>query len=153
MRISDRTIYGIWFPCDCKGPWVSCWYSLIYCSLLCNWFSFIFVIYFLKLSFLIFFFRYRIEDLIKEQKYLVNMNIKICLEANKTCLIDVSVFKNTKLPQKPCEWRTNFIDEGVYVGGWVGVCVCNKTFIKVLLNYLINLTHYMNIMHCCIKHC
>lgn len=51
------------------------------------------------------------------------MNIKICLEANKTCLIDVSVFKNTKLPQKPCEWRTNFIDEGVYVGGWVGVCV------------------------------
>lgn len=52
------------------------------------------------------------------------MNIKICLEANKTCLIDVSVFKNTKLPQKPCEWRTNFIDEGVYVGGWVGVCVC-----------------------------
>uniref|UniRef100_K1PRD9 Uncharacterized protein n=1 Tax=Magallana gigas TaxID=29159 RepID=K1PRD9_MAGGI len=61
--------------------------------------------------------RYRIEDLIKEQKYLVNMNIKICLEANKTCLIDVSVFKNTKLPQKPCEWRTNFIDEE-----------CNGTF-------------------------
>lgn len=56
------------------------------------------------------------------------MNIKICLEANKTCLIDVSVFKNTKLPQKPCEWRTNFIDEGVYVvcmwvGEWVCVCV------------------------------
>eukprot|EP00105_Crassostrea_gigas_P044578 XP_019928726.1 PREDICTED: uncharacterized protein LOC105342845 [Crassostrea gigas] len=62
--------------------------------------------------------RYRIEDLIKEQKYLVNMNIKICLEANKTCLIDVSVFKNTKLPQKPCEWRTNFIDEAFSLDAW-----------------------------------
>lgn len=60
----------------------------------------------------VFNFRYSMEDLTTEQKYLVNLNIQICLEANKPCLIDVPVFKNTKLPKKPCEWRTEFLNDG-----------------------------------------
>ena len=59
-----------------------------------------------------FFFRYSVEDLSTEQKYLVNLDIQICLEANKPCVVDVSVFKNTKLPKKPCEWTTGFLNEG-----------------------------------------
>lgn len=47
--------------------------------------------------------------------------------------------------------RTLLMKVCMWVGEWG--CVCNKTCIKVLLNYLINLTHYMIIMHCCIKHC
>ena len=59
-----------------------------------------------------FFFRYSVEDLSTEQKYLVNLNIQICLEANKPCVVDVPVFKNTKLPKKPCQWMTGFLNEG-----------------------------------------
>ena len=66
-------------------------------------------------------FRYSVEDLSTEQKYLVNLDIQICLEANKPCVVDVPVFKNTKLTKKPCEWTTGFLNEGkvqlkVYIG-------------------------------------
>lgn len=57
-------------------------------------------------------FRYSIEDLTSEQNFLVNLNIQICFDAKKPCLTDLSVFKNTKLPKKPCEWRTGFLNEG-----------------------------------------
>lgn len=39
-------------------------------------------------------------------------DIQICFDAKKPCLTDLSVFKNTKLPKKPCEWRTGFLNEG-----------------------------------------
>lgn len=60
-------------------------------------------------------FRYSIEDLTSEQNFLLNLNIQICFDAEKPCLTDLSVFKNTKLPKKPCEWRTGFLNEGKHI--------------------------------------
>lgn len=45
----------------------------------------------------------------------MNLNIQICFDAKKPCLTDLSVFKNTKLPKKPCEWRTGFLNEGKHI--------------------------------------
>lgn len=56
--------------------------------------------------------RYEIDDLVSERKFSVNLNLQICFESNKPCDIDIQVFTNTKLPKKPCDWTTDFINEG-----------------------------------------
>lgn len=59
--------------------------------------------------------RYEIDDLVTERKFLVNLNLQICFESNKPCDVDIPVFTNTKLPKKPCDWTTDFIDDGKFL--------------------------------------
>ena len=60
--------------------------------------------------FMIFFFRYAINDLPNENKFQVNVSIRICFESAKPCLLEIPVFSNTKLPKKVCDWTTDFLD-------------------------------------------
>ena len=60
-----------------------------------------------------FYFRFTIEDLHSEQKFLVHLNLQICFEAHKDCMVDVPIFTNSKLPKKLCDWTTDFLDESM----------------------------------------
>ena len=61
-----------------------------------------------------YFYRFSIEDLSSEQKFLVNLNLQICFESTKECMVDIPVFTHTKLPKKLCDWTTDFLDESVF---------------------------------------
>jgi hypothetical protein len=45
-----------------------------------------------------------------EGKYIVNMNLSVCLEANAACQTNVQVLKNAVLPKLNCDWDADFID-------------------------------------------
>lgn len=42
------------------------------------------------------------NDLSGEDKYLLNLNISVCMEYNGPCLLSVPVFINTKIPKEDC---------------------------------------------------
>ncbi|KAL5013968.1 hypothetical protein ScPMuIL_008238, partial [Solemya velum] len=51
--------------------------------------------------------QYTIVDLYAEKKYLVSVDLRVCLESGGNCLINQSVFENTKIPKLPkhrCDW-------------------------------------------------
>lgn len=56
--------------------------------------------------------RYSINDFPNENKFQVNVSLKICFESSKPCLLEIPVFSNTKLPKKVCDWTTDFLDPG-----------------------------------------
>ncbi|XP_063408926.1 uncharacterized protein LOC134692406 [Mytilus trossulus] len=51
---------------------------------------------------------YSLYDLESDGSYLVNMNVSICFESSKPCLIDQIIFNKTKLTKKPCKWQSGF---------------------------------------------
>lgn len=61
-----------------------------------------------------FYIRFTIDDLSSERKFLVNLNLQICFESAKTCMVDIPIFTNTKLPKKPCDWTTDFLDDSMF---------------------------------------
>ena len=43
-----------------------------------------------------------------ERKYLLDVDISVCFEANETCEIIVPVLKATKLSKSTCRWDSDF---------------------------------------------
>ncbi|XP_076116682.1 uncharacterized protein LOC143084161 [Mytilus galloprovincialis] len=51
---------------------------------------------------------FTIHDLNAEKKYMLNMNMSVCLEQDGACLVSVPIFQNTKLPKLGCDWSGGF---------------------------------------------
>ncbi|KAK3589057.1 hypothetical protein CHS0354_008707 [Potamilus streckersoni] len=61
---------------------------------------------------------YSVFDLASEKKYLLNLNLSICFEA-EACVITQPVFKNVKLPKVLCDWNSSFLIPGFSLEGWL----------------------------------
>ncbi|KAK3102203.1 hypothetical protein FSP39_009587 [Pinctada imbricata] len=51
---------------------------------------------------------YKVENLRAEKKYVVDMRIKVCLEAGQACLIDEEIARLTHLPKQQCPFNTDY---------------------------------------------
>lgn len=45
-----------------------------------------------------------LDNLESQNKYLVSLDLQVCLESGSACAISVSVLKNTKLQKTNCDW-------------------------------------------------
>ncbi|XP_071145140.1 uncharacterized protein [Mytilus edulis] len=61
---------------------------------------------------------YSIYDLKSDSSYLVDMNVSVCFESSKPCLIDQVVLNKTKLAKKPCKWQTGFKNSSFSLSSW-----------------------------------
>ncbi|VDI15760.1 Hypothetical predicted protein [Mytilus galloprovincialis] len=61
---------------------------------------------------------YSIYDLKSDDSYLVDMNVSVCFESSKPCLIDQIVLNKTKLAKKPCKWQTGFKNLSFSLSAW-----------------------------------
>jgi hypothetical protein len=52
--------------------------------------------------------RYNILDLQKERKFIVNLDLSVCVETDGGCLHDIVLFKDTAVPKILCNWDTEF---------------------------------------------
>ncbi|KAK3101652.1 hypothetical protein FSP39_005219 [Pinctada imbricata] len=64
---------------------------------------------------------YNVYDLYSEGAFLVNMNIKVCLEAQGNCLFILPIFDNVKLPKQPCTASQKFADPDFSLSLWQAV--------------------------------
>lgn len=55
---------------------------------------------------------FSIQNLVMKRKYLLNMNLSLCLESSDPtdCVYSVAIFRNTLLPKKPCSMNLDFIN-------------------------------------------
>lgn len=53
-------------------------------------------------------YRYIIEDLVGEAKYIVNIKVEVCLEKDKPCIISEDIAKDLYLPKLGCDWSLDF---------------------------------------------
>jgi hypothetical protein len=55
-----------------------------------------------------FIFRYSIHDLKGEKKYMLNMEMKVCVQKGSgSCLFTTKLFHNTKIPKLGCDWSNS----------------------------------------------
>ena len=47
-------------------------------------------------------------DLQKERKFIVNLDLSVCVETNGACLDDIVLFKDAAVPKILCNWDTEF---------------------------------------------
>ncbi|KAK6174798.1 hypothetical protein SNE40_013376 [Patella caerulea] len=60
-----------------------------------------------------------IDDLSSEKKFLVNLNISVCLEANKPCLISIPVLTNARIPKLICDWDSTLALQDFSITNWL----------------------------------
>ncbi|XP_053400990.1 uncharacterized protein LOC123541000 [Mercenaria mercenaria] len=53
-----------------------------------------------------------------EGKYVVNLNISVCLEAHASCQTNVQVLENAVLPKLNCDWNADFADPDFDMNVW-----------------------------------
>lgn len=63
---------------------------------------------------LICYYSFKIVDLEAERKYMVNLDLSICMETNGTCEISVPVLVSTLLPKPVCNWDNDFVISSMY---------------------------------------
>ncbi|VDI38371.1 SWI/SNF-related matrix-associated actin-dependent regulator of chromatin subfamily E, member 1 [Mytilus galloprovincialis] len=54
--------------------------------------------------------QYSVSDLEGKKKYIVNMNITVCLEPAGSCIFTWFILKNVYLPKLGCDWNMNMTD-------------------------------------------
>jgi len=54
---------------------------------------------------------FTIIDLVGEKKYLLNMNLAVCMEQD-TCIVNLPIFEDHKLPKVFCDWSSGFAIKG-----------------------------------------
>ncbi|VDI41394.1 Hypothetical predicted protein [Mytilus galloprovincialis] len=54
--------------------------------------------------------QYSVSDLEGKKKYLVNMNITVCLEPSGSCIFTWDILKNVYLPKLGCDWNISMSD-------------------------------------------
>ncbi|ESO82597.1 hypothetical protein LOTGIDRAFT_236952 [Lottia gigantea] len=63
--------------------------------------------------------QFTIDDLNSEKKFLVNLNISICLEKDKPCFLSVPVLTNTKIPKLVCDWDSTLALKDFSLSDWL----------------------------------
>lgn len=56
------------------------------------------------------------SDLEGKKKYIVNMNITVCLEPSGSCIFTWDILKNVYLPKLGCDWNMNMTGKYLYMG-------------------------------------
>ncbi|XP_033724553.1 uncharacterized protein LOC117314596 [Pecten maximus] len=102
----------------------------------------------------IFTLEYMIVDLTGERKFIVNMNISVCFDDDRTsCQFYVSVFDNTILPKPECSWSRDFLDNSFSLETWLATNhyspgqILSSTALSQLLQTL-GLGEYLNDPQC-----
>ncbi|XP_063447091.1 uncharacterized protein LOC134726610 [Mytilus trossulus] len=54
--------------------------------------------------------RYSVSDLEEKKKYIVNMEITVCLEPSGACIFTWNILKDVYLPKLGCDWNEDFSD-------------------------------------------
>ncbi|XP_060596420.1 uncharacterized protein LOC132750448 [Ruditapes philippinarum] len=54
-----------------------------------------------------------------EGKYILNMNVSVCLESDSICQTDVQVLSDAVLPKLECDWNSEFVDPNFDMGDWL----------------------------------
>ncbi|CAG2252209.1 unnamed protein product [Mytilus edulis] len=52
---------------------------------------------------------FKIENFEIERKFMVNLEITVCMETNGTCEITVPILISTALPKAICEWKNDYV--------------------------------------------
>ncbi|XP_052083535.1 uncharacterized protein LOC127720826 [Mytilus californianus] len=52
---------------------------------------------------------FKIENLEEERKFIVDLEMSICMETNGTCEITIPVLISTALPKAPCDWKNDYV--------------------------------------------
>lgn len=52
--------------------------------------------------------RYSVSDLEEKKKYIVNMEITVCLELSGACIFTWNILKNVYLHKLGCDWNEDF---------------------------------------------
>ena len=45
-----------------------------------------------------------------ENIYYIDLSIKVCFNDGGPCIVDATIFSNTKLPKIMCSWQKGFFD-------------------------------------------
>ncbi|XP_062616058.1 uncharacterized protein LOC134277763, partial [Saccostrea cucullata] len=63
---------------------------------------------------------FNIQNLVIQRKYLVNMNLSLCLESSNptACVYSAAIFRNALLPKKPCNMNLDFINPSFDLTSW-----------------------------------
>ncbi|VDI06314.1 Hypothetical predicted protein [Mytilus galloprovincialis] len=93
---------------------------------------------------------YSIYDLFDEKKYMVNMNLSVCLEPG-SCDINVEIFNEMYLPKIGCDWNVDF--SGISVTDFLkekGLSLSNQLSNNVISQVLerIGVTEYLESPQC-----
>lgn len=59
---------------------------------------------------------FNLQNLKIQRKYLLNLNLSLCLEASNPndCIFSVPIFENAILPKNPCNIDLNYINPSKY---------------------------------------
>ena len=57
-----------------------------------------------------FFYRYRIDDLVSEKMFMLDLSFYVCMEESRPsdCIVDIPILKNLKMPKPLCNWDGGF---------------------------------------------
>lgn len=61
-----------------------------------------------------FYYSYRIENLVVEEKYKINLKMSVCFEAQGSCEIEVQILNNTEVNKPTCNWANGFLNSCKY---------------------------------------
>nr|XP_022320681.1 uncharacterized protein LOC111122936 [Crassostrea virginica] len=63
---------------------------------------------------------FNIQNLVIQRKYLLNMNMSLCLESSDptTCVYSAAILTNTLLPKKPCSMNMDFLKPSFNLSAW-----------------------------------
>lgn len=56
----------------------------------------------------------KLDDLRSQNNYLLDLDVRVCFDNSSTCDVIVSVLKNTKLPQRSCDWSAGLQGNGYH---------------------------------------
>lgn len=59
---------------------------------------------------ILFFYRYRIDDLASEKMFMLDLSLYVCMEESRPsdCVVDIPILKNLKMPKPLCNWDGGF---------------------------------------------
>lgn len=77
-------------------------------------------------------YRYSVEDLVGDAKYMVNMKVEVCLEKDKPCILSQDIAKDLNLPKTGCDWSLNFSSKLI---NNESISVATKCYFYNLLRY------------------
>ncbi|KAL3873866.1 hypothetical protein ACJMK2_036950, partial [Sinanodonta woodiana] len=61
---------------------------------------------------------YTIINIASEAKFLVNLTLSVCFEANDSCSKTIPIFRNALLPKVACDWSLDFINPEFSLKKW-----------------------------------
>ena len=88
-------------------------------------------------------FSYNLENLELANQFIFNLGLKVCLEADSECEVQIVVLNNTLLTKLPCDMDTGFIETGISKISLMFFFV--STLILLIQKIFINIENYYSL--------